>query len=360
MRTTISILCLTSALLVHAQTPEVLERGIASYRAGEYERAAAHLKEATQIYLSPEQMKKYVNTGEFENLAQLETALVYLALAQTRLGRTEDARETVLRLMSAERIKPTFATLSLPSETAEFTRIAAGLVPDANLVASASGGQAPPPVPSPVAAPAAPVPTPPPARTAEAPVLQAERPAPPPPPAPAQPNIEQMLADERARMEREVERRIAEVRAAAQRSAEERIAAERAAIQQAYIPRDHFRALRDADSLAVDGQFREANEIYNGLVAREGVPREVVIEAAIGLYRTGGFRGAAEAFRKLAPFRRGEEDVRYYYAVVLYETGAYDDAGHELACAIPFIHVTEDVARYRQKIEQMAQRQASR
>ena len=365
VRTTIVILCLTSALSVHAQTPEVYERGIASYRAGDYERAAADLKEATQIFLAPEQMKKYVNTGEFENLAELETALVYLALAQTKLGRTEEARESVLRLMSAERIKPTFATLSLPAETAEFTRIATSLVPDANLnqvqVATATP---PPPTPAPVVAPV-PQPRPP----QPQPVQIVQTPPPPPPtvvvaPVPVQPqpqpNVEQLLADERARMERDLERRIAEIRAAAQRSAEERIAAERASIQQGYIPRDYFRALRDADNLAVDGQFREANDIYNSLVVREGVPREVVIEAAIGLYRTGAFRGAAEAFRKLAPFRRGEEDVRYYNAVVLYETGAYDAAGHELSCALPFIHVTDDVARYRQKIEQMAQRQALR
>ena len=366
MRTTIAILSLTAALFGHAQTPEVLERGIASYRAGDYERAAAELKEATQIFLAPEQMKKYVNTGEFENLAELETALVYLALAQTKLGRTEEARESVLRLMSAERIKPTFAALSLPAETAEFTRIATSLVPDANLNQVQVATATPPPLtPAPVVAPM-PEPRPP----QPQPVQIVQTPAPPPPtvvltpvpvqPQQAQPNVEQLLADERARMERDLERRIAEIRAAAQRSAEERIAAERASIQQGYIPRDYFRALRDADNLAVDGQFREANDIYNSLVVREGVPREVVIEAAIGLYRTGAFRGAAEAFRKLAPFRRGEEDVRYYNAVVLYETGAYDAAGHELSCALPFIHVTEDVARYRQKIEQMAQRQALR
>jgi thioredoxin-like negative regulator of GroEL len=131
-------------------------------------------------------------------------------------------------------------------------------------------------------------------------------------------------------------------------------------MQQTFIPRDHFRALRDADVFAVDGELREANDIYIGLVNREGVAREVMIEAAIGLYRTGAFRAAAEAFQKLAPFRRGEEDVRFYFAVVLYETGVFEAAHHELSCALLFIQVTDDVARYRQKIELMAQRQASR
>jgi hypothetical protein len=118
-------------------------------------------------------------------------------------------------------------------------------------------------------------------------------------------------------------------------------------------------ALRQADALAGGERPERANEIYLGLVNTPGVPRDVVIAAAVGLYRTGAFDDAAGAFRRLGAFGKGEEDLRYYYAVALYETGSFAEARKELSCALPFIERTEGVESYRIRIEQTA-RQASR
>lgn len=381
MRNTVAILSLISAFLVdsaRAETVEItaaqlLDRGMASYRAGQLESAANDLKASTQAFLSQEHMQNYVNSGTFENLDKLETALIYLTLAQSKLGRTDDARESVLRLLSAERIAATYARLPLPAEAAEFEVIAVRLVPGSSIPPNFQlAGKTPP-------------------RETAKPVQVAEGPPPPSPPPPAdapvvtapplvqvvqtQPlpstneraererYIEERLAEERAKLERAFNDRIASERMAIQRLADERIAAERAAADrqeamETRMRRPYLVSLRQADELAANDRVNEANRIYKQIVNAEDAQREVRLEAAIGLYRTGAFRDAANAFRKLAPLGRGEEDLHYYNAVALYETGQYVEAHKELACALPFINVTDEVSRYQMKIERTASRQA--
>ena len=109
--------------------------------------------------------------------------------------------------------------------------------------------------------------------------------------------------------------------------------------------------IRQANARASSGQLDEANRLYVNVVDAPDAPRDAIIAAATGLYRTGDYAGAVPAFARLGVFARGEEDLRYYNAVSLYETGRYADAKRELACALPFITVTADVERYRAKIE---------
>src|SRR6476646_1865330 len=111
-------------------TPDALvQRGIASYRAGQYANAATDLDAAAHALLSQQQMQDYVNTGKFPNLDRFETALVYLTLAQSKLGHATQAREAVLRLQTAERIDASYSQLSLGADAAEFESTAAKLVP---------------------------------------------------------------------------------------------------------------------------------------------------------------------------------------------------------------------------------------
>ncbi len=409
VRISIAILSLISTLFgcaVTAQTVEItaeqlLDRGITNYRAGKLENAASDLKAATNAFLSQDRMQSYVSSGQFDSLNQLEIALIYLTIAQSKLGREADARESVLRLMSAERIEPTYARLPLPREVAEFESLALRLVPSSTLSNYQVAGKTPPPqAPKPaqaqVAVQVAPAPAPvvvaqvapPPATPAPTPT-----PAPAPPPVQAAANdrtereryIEQRIAEERAKLEKlfnerfateraslakSFEERLASERTSIQTAADQRIATERAAIQrsadgrQATITTQMRRMflvrLREADELAFKGYRDDANAIYVSIVNAEDAPRDIAAEAAVGLYRTGAFRNAATAFRRLGAFGRGEEDLRYYNAVSLYETGQYADASRELSCALPFIHVTEDVTRYQQKIERTASRQALR
>ena len=123
--------------------------------------------------------------------------------------------------------------------------------------------------------------------------------------------------------------------------------------------RDALLALRKAEALVDNGLVAEANAIYATLARRAGTAREVLIEAATGLYRTGAYRDAVDAFRRFGTFARGEEDLRYYYSVALFESGDYRGAQHELRCALPFIRETDEVLRYAQKIERMQQASAN-
>ena len=409
---------LSSALITGVQvaaqtatmTPDALvQRGIASYRAGHYSDAATDLDAAAQALLSQEQMQNYVNTGKFPNLDRFETALVYLTLAQTKLGHAAQAREAVLRLQTAERIDASYAQLSLGADAAEFESAAAKLVPGFSLKSSGQVAHATPPPPpaattvaesaptkpavSTTAAAPAPAPAPPPVQVAQASMVPPPAPAqtPPPkttpkttpPPPPVQTTtaekltVEPTLASERADRQRTIDELVAQATAKIQKDADERVAeiqreadekiaqAQRAfaaqiAALQAQNRNNYLLSLRQADAMAAAGKTDQANDIYNTAVTSPDVPREIVAEAAIGLYRTGAFRNAANAFRKLVPYAHGEEDLRYYNAVSLYETGDYDEAKKELACALPYIQVTADVTRYRQKIENTGSRQAAR
>lgn len=430
MRFVVAILssALLTVLLVAqtaTMTPEALvQRGLASYRASHYANAATDLEAASQALLSQEQMQNYVNTGKFPNIERFETALVYLTLAQSKLGQKEKAREAVLRLQTAERIDSTYASLSLGSDAVEFESAASKLVPGFSMKASGEVAHATPP-PQPAAstvadtAPTKPAvstttvatttlatttapPAPPPVQVSQASMVPAPtppqtsqtKPAPkavkppalpptqiaqtsPPPPRPAtttpapsltsqladcQSTVDELVAQERARIQKDADARIAAI----QREADERVAqAQRAAetqmaAMQSTNRKNYLLSLRQADGMAAAGKTDQASDIYNMVVSSSDAPREVVAEAAVGLYRTGAYRSAVTAFRKLSPYKRGEEDLRYYNAVSLYETGDYDEAKRELACALPYIQVTADVTRYRQKIENTGLRRAAR
>jgi hypothetical protein len=472
----ILVICITISGAAGAATPEaLLDLGLRAFRNGDYTSAVVDLQAAAQGFLSPAQMESYVNTGKFEQLREFETSLVYLALAQFRLGREDDARETILRLVSAERISPTYENLPLTAEAAEFETLVAALVPSATLARNASLAALDPSRPLPPVRPATEE------KVAVRKTIAQER-------AERQAAIDQFIAKERERIQREADARIAAERvvseqaaaekiAAANRAAEQRLAAERVASEQAAAEkiaaanraaeqrltevqtatqqrvteaqtdaqrrvteaqaeaerrvaaaqaeaqqriaaaeaeakkktasaeeeaqrqaaariaeiekqtqariaaarteseqtasqrigeaeasarRVYLTSLRQAEAFASNGLVDDANEVYTRLAISENVPREVVAEAAVGLYRTGAFRESVRAFQRLNAFQRGEEDLRYYHAVALYEIGDYAAAQKELACALPFIQITEEVTRYRTKIEQTAAQHAAR
>jgi hypothetical protein len=395
-----------SLLLMADVSPEaLLQRGRDHYRAGQYAEAVTALKNAAEDFFSNEEMKRYVETGELETLPQFETAMVYLALAQAKLGRETDARETIFRLVTAERIEEVYASLPLEDDAIDFEPLAARIAPSVSLppntqLARLRTTAIEPVQPRMTPATSAPEPVP-----AEPMMAQAAE-----EPSVAEPSVEERIAAERASAQRQADERVAAAQKAAEeriateiaavrRAAEEQIAAERAAAQQAIeervaaecaaveraaleritaeraaaeraaqqriaaaeaeARRTHLATLRQADALAESGRTREAIDLYSRVANAEGVPRDVIAAAAAGLYRTGAFNEAARAFRRLGTFRRGEEDLRYYYAVSLYETGNYGDAKRELACAVPFIQATADVSRYRLKIEQTSVRPMS-
>ena len=63
--------------------------------------------------------------GRFEDaLADYETALVYLTVADMKLGRVGDARAALRQIGVAERIEPTYQALPLDADATEFESIA--------------------------------------------------------------------------------------------------------------------------------------------------------------------------------------------------------------------------------------------
>jgi hypothetical protein len=367
-----------AALAVSAATsPEAsLDLGMRAFRAADYASAVVDLQAAADGYASG---------------PSHQTALVYLALAQFRLVREDDARATINRLLEAERVQPVYATLPLQADAADFEALVAALVPAANLPRNThlivDDTAAALPAVKPASTPAEePVITTPAAVEAATDVRVEE----------IQEQTEQRIAEIQADADRriaaiqaEADRRIA----AAQAAANERVAAAEAAAQQRIaaaerqIERDAetriaaatpsgatgsqpvearrpespslqgapaLTTLRQADELARTGDTGAARELYVRLAGDRDVAREVLGESAVGLYRVGSYRDAVDAFRRMNVFARGEEDLRYYFAVALYETGQYREAQKELSCALPFIQMTDDVARYRMKIEQSA------
>lgn len=250
MRVTIALLCLFTAFSAVAQTAEpaagaLLQRGITNFRSASYASAITDLQSASRQLLGQQQMREYVDTGTLPTLPEYETALVYLALAQSRLGRDEDARNTVLQLMTAERIRPTYATLQLESDARDFELLAATLVPNYALPANTrlASGTAPPPAAEPLApvqpkVADAPQPVPPAPTTGQAmpvqPTIAEQR-------AERQRVIDALVAQERIRIEREAAEKIAAIEknagekvSAAEQTAQQRIAAaEQAANQRA-------------------------------------------------------------------------------------------------------------------------------
>jgi tetratricopeptide (TPR) repeat protein len=295
-----------------------LQSGKDSYRAGHYSEAVDDLRSAAEKFVGLDEKQLFIDTGNLPNLPQFEESLVYLALAYSKLGRDSEAGDTVERLLSAERISPTYSSLPLTSEVADFEPLAARLVPFATLPPNAQL-----------------------ARAAAA--------------APTQPQT--AIAEERTALFRAVSERPVEATALPPVIAKKHTTPAKKHATPAKKPvRESSSALltklRKAESRAAEGDLDEAGRLYLEVATAPSAPREMIGAAAAGLYRVGAYDDAVAAFKRLGAFARGEEDLRYYDAVSLYETGNYQEARKQLACALPYVQVTDDVARYRTKIEQ--------
>src|SRR4051812_28721455 len=99
-------------------------------RTGQYAEAAKDFGAAADAYLTPAQIAGYIRTGHYDALADYETALVYLTVADIKLGRVGDARAALRRISAAERIEPTYQALPLDADAVEFEAIARTLLPE--------------------------------------------------------------------------------------------------------------------------------------------------------------------------------------------------------------------------------------
>jgi len=109
---------------------DLLLHGRTELRTGRYAEAAKDLGAAAEAFLTPQQITAYVRSGHYDALADYETALVYLTMADMKLGRVGDARAALRQISIAERIEPTYQALPLDADAAEFEPIAHQLLPE--------------------------------------------------------------------------------------------------------------------------------------------------------------------------------------------------------------------------------------
>jgi len=129
VRTTLAMFLLLMTM-APASADDLLRHGRDELRQGQFAEAAKDLGAAADAFLTPRQVAAYVRTGHYDALANYETALVYLAVADMKLGRADDARAALRRINVAERIEPTYQGLPLDADAAEFESIAQKLLPE--------------------------------------------------------------------------------------------------------------------------------------------------------------------------------------------------------------------------------------
>lgn len=319
------------------------QRGMTHFAAADYAAAFTELRSAA--------------FGFVEKVEQFETAQSYACIAAHRLGRDNDARESLMRIVSAEKLQPRYRAIKLPETVrAEVNAVAANVLtaeeagllgvtaaakpavdvptpskrPNVAVTAPRDGGpEAPGSAGVPPAAdgtrraiepagkmPALPAPLPQPKK----PVAQPASPVPQPKPPPQQPFVPPPQPPP------SVPKPQAEVR-------------------------DIATSLADAQRAIDSGDIARARSIYDALSTTPSLSHIAALQTAEGLYRVGEFARAARVFAAAGAIAHGEEQYHYYYAVALYETSRYGDAKRELAAALPHITVTPGVARYRAKIE---------
>jgi|GEM_PF-729171 len=323
-----------------ANRDRLLQRGKEEYRAAQYDAAIEDLREAAAQYVGDDEKRVYIETGNLPTLPRFEEALVYLALANAKLGRDADAHDAVERLFSAERIASTYKTLPLERDASDFEPLAARLITAVRLPANdqlAQFGVQPTP---------APLNAPPPSvteeRTAFARAVQEQEPDENTALAPVVPRHAQASIPE---PELETKSALpAIIRKAPPAPAPVPVKVKKI--------ESIASMLRRAESAVRKGNTSEASRLYEEVATSSRATREAIATASIGLYRLSNYSAAVNAFNRLGTFAHGEEDLRYYDAVSLYEIGRYDEARRQLACALPYLETNDAVRRYRARIEQ--------
>lgn len=343
-------------------------RGLARYAEGNFAAAAGDFRIAA--------------FGDVESVDRFETAYAYIAAASLKVGRTDDARAAVRRIMAAEKVDRHYASLPLPADVREAVENAARtLLPreeyalwrsgvpsgSANAAVTTTAATQPAPraavtTPAPVVAtspadtprvapPSAPIRNEPPPLAASAPSSAAAKSnrAPQPtvavrdtPPA-AQPTSQPQPRVETPQPQTQPRIATPQPEPLAETSQPKSGAAKRNASIESLI--------NDGDRAVAAGDLEAARYAYRAALLLPALPHGAALAIGTGLYRARDFRGALDAFARAGVLSGDEQHYRYYRAVALYETGSYGEAKRELAAALPFLDVTPDVARYQMKIE---------
>jgi hypothetical protein len=326
----IAVLALLSGATANAVAAPVSEfyltmlaRGISEYEAGRYEAA-----------LSPLRIAAF---GLIDATDKYQTAHVYLSLAADKAGDDAVSRDSAQRVLAAERLKRTYATLQLSAPLRNgFDALSKKVLAAADVTFLAT--------PSPTRA----------AEKAAGPTTETTATA--PKKAPAEGKTPESKEPPKETAPPTAQNQTAQRVASKPQPQQPPPAAPvkktaPAAAAPAPKPRDVRADLAAADRALADKKLADAQKIYHGLLADTTVAHDDLLRIAEGLYRSRDFNGVLKAFDRAGTLRNGEEIYRYYRAVAFYETAQYAAAKKELAAVLPYIQETAEVARYRAKIE---------
>jgi tetratricopeptide (TPR) repeat protein len=320
------------------------QRGMAHFATGDYAAAFTELRNAA--------------FGFVEQVDKFETAQCYAIIAAHRLGHDHDARESLMRIVAAEKVQPHFRSVTLPADVrAEVESVAAALLTNQECtLLGLTTCQQSVVVPTPTKRPNVAVTAPREKQSPEAePVVADPKKGPQPatpapqPPAPAPRQVEpvpQPPAPVPQPVPQPLPKPIAPPK-------EEKPQPQPPAPVPASPPavKNADASLAEAQRAIDSGDVGRARSIYNALVSGPELSHGAALRVGEGLYRVHDFAAAARAFKRAGAIGKGEEQSHYYFAVSLYETGRYADAKRELSASLPHITVTADVTRYRAKIE---------
>ena len=306
---------------------DLLQRGIADAGSGEYARAAEELRIAA--------------FGFLDDVPRYQTAQVYLAVANSKLGRESDARAAAEKAVNVERIAPSYQRLALdPAVRKQFDALLPKMVADAGLmVARRAGG---PPAGPPAASPAVIKPKPAAEPAADQPPRPAARPtakisAPSPTPAaPIPPPVTARVIAPTPPPPKPV----SPIMAAARHQPSESPA----------ITNDIGPQLLSAQNLLNEGRILGARQTYLRLTLTQNLNRAQILAIAKGLNDTSAWRESADIYSRVAPLQRGEEIHMFAEAVNRYELGELNAARALLQRALPALPQTREIVLYRGKI----------
>jgi hypothetical protein len=296
------VLATTALAAPHPFYQNMMQRGLAKVQQGRYADAIRDLRVAA--------------FGSLDEPTMYQTAQVYIAIANEKLGNGDEARLAATKFLQSERLRPTYASLPLDAATRDaFEKLVAGAVEPQYLAQLPSFRRSSPKSVSAVASTSKELPMP--AITV---------------PAPTQPQTQ--------------------VKAAVTPPPQPKPATPVAAKAPTPAPQvsDTAARLRQAQQLLNEGKLLAARQAYEQLGQRRDLSRSEIMEIGRGLNRAGAWQQSAFVYQRTLPLRKGEELHMFYEAVNRYELGEVNVARSLLAKALPGLAVTREIEQYRQKI----------
>jgi tetratricopeptide (TPR) repeat protein len=293
------VLATTALAAPHPFYQNIMQRGLAKMQQGRFADAIRDLRVAA--------------FGSIDEPATYELAQVHIAIANEKLGNTDEARLAATKFLQSERLHATYASLPLDAATREaFEKLVASAVEPQYLAQLPSFRRSAPKSVSAVATTSKELPMPSnPQQSAStpAPVTVAPPQVKPPAPKPAAP-----------------------------------------APAAATAVSDVALRLREAQQLLNEGKLLAARQAYEKLGQRTGLSRSETLEIGRGLNRAGAWQQSATIYQRMLPLRAGEELHMFYEAVNRYELGDYGLARQLITRAMPALPQSPAILAYRDRI----------